>query len=161
MELIDYRKYKNRKLGSRVYCVSKFYIDKVYICDIMEDKDWGWDQNTPTGEIKSIKSKNKSKTAIPCGRYRVRMDRVSPKFSKIKFYQDFCQGKVPYLCKVPGFEGILMHTGKDERSSAGCLILGRNTKVGGLTESEFCFKKAYRLMREAANRGEEIWITIK
>lgn len=161
MKVLLYRKYKNCTLNGRVYCIGKIYVDNVYVCDAIEDKDWGWDSSTPSAEIKAIKAKNKSLTAIPHGTYKIRMDRVSPKFSQYSFYKNFCGGKVPYLCNVPGFEGILVHSGSSERSSAGCIIVGYNTIKGQVTNSQEAFKKLYRLFAMAAHHGEEITIEIK
>lgn len=161
MKLLLNRKYKNCKAGSRVYCIGKMYVDGVYVCDTIEDKDWGWDGSTPLADIKAIKAKNKSMTAIPHGIYKVRMDRVSPKFSKIAYYKNFCGGKLPYLCSVPAFEGVLIHKGITERSSAGCVIVGYNTIKGQVTRSQEAFEKLYRLMALAHAHQETITITIQ
>jgi len=161
MTLLLDRKYKNCKLGTRVYCIGKLYVDGKYVCDTIEDKDWGWDENTPIADIKAIKAKNKSLTAIPHGTYKVRMDRVSPKFSTYDFYKKLCNGKVPYLCNVPAFSGVLIHCGSSERSSAGCVIVGKNTIKGQVTDTQSVFKKLYKLMLDAYKKGEKITLTIK
>lgn len=161
MEITVERKWKNRKLNDRIYCVDRVYVDGVFVCNAMEDKDWGWTKETPVSEIKAIKSKNKSKTAIPTGRYRITIDIVSPKFHKYQFYREFCNGRLPRLIGVTGFEGILIHCGVNETSSAGCIIVGYNTYVGGLTNSRKAFKELYTLIRLAKQHNEDIWITIK
>lgn len=51
---------------------------------------------------------------------------------------------------------ILIHTGKDERSSAGCIIVGKNTIKGGLTESLKCLRELYKQIKD-----KECWITIE
>jgi hypothetical protein len=63
------------------------------------------------------------------------MDIVSPKFSKKAYYKSFCNGKMPRIMNVKGFEGILIHKGSNADSSAGCIIVGKNTVVGGVTNS--------------------------
>jgi len=161
MKLLLDRKYKNCRLGSRTYCIGKLYVDGIYVCDTIEDKDWGWDCSTPLAEIKAIKAKNKSLTAIPHGTYTINMDRVSPKFSQYSYYKNFCRGKVPYLCCVPGFEGILIHKGTTEKSSAGCIIVGYNTIKGQVTRSQAAFESLYKLLLQAKAHGEAITITIK
>lgn len=161
MKLLLDRKYKNCKLGSRIYCIGKLYVDGVYVCDTIEDKDWGWDETTTMTEIALTKHKNKSLTAIPHGTYSISIDRVSPKFSKYAYYKNFCRGKVPYLRNVRGFEGILIHCGTSEMSSAGCIIVGYNTIKGQVTRSYEAFEKLYKLMLNAKSKGETISITIK
>jgi hypothetical protein len=61
---------------------------------------------------------------------------------------------------VPGFDGILIHPGNDALDTRGCILVGKNTKVGKLTDSRACFQEVYRLMKKAADRGEEISIEI-
>ena len=161
MKLVLDRKYKNCKFGGRVYCIGKMYVDGVYVCDTIEDKDWGWDASTTMTEIALTKHKNKSMTAIPRGTYKIRMDRVSPKFNRYQYYHNFCGGKVPYLCNVRGFEGILIHMGTSERSSAGCIIVGYNTIKGQVTQSQKAFESLYKLLLHAKEHNEDITITIK
>lgn len=43
--------------------------------------------------------------------------------------------KLPFLHNVPHFIGILIHSGTTEKDSAGCLIVGKNTIKGKVTES--------------------------
>lgn len=54
-----------------LYTIGKMYIDGVYVCDTIEDRDRGLTQNTPLSEIKKIKVPKE--TAIPTGTYRVTM----------------------------------------------------------------------------------------
>ena len=89
------------------YQIGHLYVDGIPYCDTIEDVDRGLTQDMPLAEI--MKRKIKSKTAIPRGKYRVLMNRISPKFSAKPYYWKFCKGKVPYLAGVPGFAGILMH----------------------------------------------------
>jgi hypothetical protein len=69
---------------------------------------------------------------------------------------------MPRLLAVPGFDGILIHPGGSNGplDTRGCILVGRNTKVGKLTDSKACFQEVYRLMKKAADRGEEITIEI-
>lgn len=143
-----------RIANKKNYCIGKMYVDGVYVCDTIEDVDLGLDQSWSLEKIKQ--KKVKSKTAIPTGTYEVTLNIVSPKFSKIAYYKQFCNGRVPRVLRVPGFDGILMHIGKDERSSAGCLIVGYNTIVGKVTNSLQAFEKLYALLRNADNITIEI-----
>ena len=67
---------------------------------------------------------------------------------------------MPRLKAVPGFDGILIHPGNDALDTKGCILVGKNTKVGKLTDSRACFMEVYKLMKEAADHGEKITIEI-
>ena len=142
-------------------CIGKLYVDGVYICDTIEDKDWSWNKDTPLKDIQAIKKANKSKTAIPRGTYFVTIDIKSPKFRQYTYYRKFCDGKLPRLLDVKGFEGILIHGGYSERSSAGCIIVGYNTVKGQVTDWQKAFESLYRLLQHANEHKETITIEIK
>jgi hypothetical protein len=125
----------------------------------MEDTDRGLDDGMELWMIKN--KKIPTRTAIPTGRYEVKLNIVSPKFSQKPFYMDFCKGKVPRLMNVKGFEGILIHCGNTHLNSAGCILVGNNTIKGKLTDSQETFKRLYAKMKEAQDRGEKIFITIQ
>lgn len=154
MEIVVYRKYKKED-----YTVGQLFIDGVKVCNTMEDTDRGLDEDMQEWMIKN--KKIPSRTAIPTGRYEVRMDIVSPKFSQKPLYQEICNGKVPRLMKVKGFEGILIHCGNTHANSAGCILVGQNTVKGKLTDSEKTFRRLYADMKAAHDRGEKIYITIE
>ena len=140
------------------YTIGKLYLDGKYVCDTIEDKDRGLTDKMTTSEI--LKKKIKSQTAIPTGTYQLTINVVSPKFSKKEFYiKNANGGRVPRLLNVPGYEGILMHCGVNENSSAGCLIVGYNTIVGKVTNSQQAFIKLYGLLKKA-KVGEKITIEI-
>lgn len=144
-----------RIFNCKSYCIGHLYVDGLYVCDTIEDTDRGLYQEMTKEEI--LKIKVPSKTAIPIGRYCVTINVVSPKFSQKAYYANFCKGRIPRLLNVPGFEGILIHRGTTERSSAGCLIVGYNTIKGQVTNSQQAFEKLYKLFR---NAKENIWINI-
>ena len=131
----------------------------VRIADTIEDKDRGLDQSMTEANIAKIKVKHQ--TAIPTGRYEIDMTTVSGTFVKKPQYKDFCGGKVPRLKYVKGFSGILIHSGTDQDSSSGCIIVGENKVVGKVINSWATFKRVYSLLKAASNRGERITITIQ
>ena len=90
------------------------------------------------------------------------MNVTSPKYAGVAWYYNFCRGKMPRLKDVPGFDGILIHPGGSNGplDTRGCILVGRNTKVGKLTDSRACFQEIYRLMKQAADQGEKITIEI-
>ena len=147
------------------YTIGKLYMQDrqngewVRIADTIEDKDRGLDQSMSEANINSIKVKHK--TAIPTGIYEVLMNVVSGTFIKKQLYKDFCQGKVPRLKYVKGFSGILIHSGTDQESSSGCIIVGENKVVGKVINSWATYKRVYNVLKAAANKGEKITLTIE
>lgn len=137
------------------YTVGRLYIDGKYFCDTLEDKDLGLRQDMPTSVIRA--TKRKGITAIPTGRYRVTLAVQSPKFSKRATYQ-FCNGYLPRLVNVPGYDGVLIHIGNTARDTEGCLLVGRNTQVGKVLESRKTFMALYDRLLEAK---DNIYITIE
>jgi len=130
----------------------------VFVCDTIEDKDRGLDQSMTEANIAAIKVKHK--TAIPTGKYEIDMTTVSGTFVKKPQYKEFCGGKVPRLRYVKGFSGILIHSGADQDSSSGCIIVGQNKVVGKVINSWATFKRVYSLLKAAHNRGEKITLEI-
>ena len=117
-----------RQYKSPTYTIGKLYINDVYFCDVIEDKDRGITQNTPISEIKKIKVCGE--TAIPYGTYKVKIT-YSPKFKR----------NLPLIENVPGFEGVRIHSGNTEKDSAGCLIVGENKVKGKVINSKQTFEK--------------------
>ena len=136
-----------RVYNCATYCIGHLYVDGKYVCDTIEDTDRGLSQTMTDVEIK--KRKVYAQTAIPVGVYPVTLNVTSLKFSKKPYYKNFCQGKVPRVLNVPGYDGILMHIGSTEKSSAGCLIVGYNTIKGRVTNSQQAFEKLYDVLASA------------
>ena len=130
----------------------------VKLCDTIEDKDRGLDQSMSEANIARIKVKHQ--TAIPTGTYEIDMTTVSGTFVKKPLYKDFCGGKVPRLRYVKGFSGILIHSGTDQDSSSGCIIVGENKVVGKVINSWATFKRIYQVLKRADNNGETITLQI-
>lgn len=148
-----------RKWPKATYTIGRLYIDGLYYCNTLEDKDRDLKQGDPLPTIQ--KRKIAGETAIPKGVYGVAMNVTSPKYAAVAWYWQFCQGKMPRLLSVPGFDGILIHPGNTALDTKGCILVGKNTKVGQLTDSRACFQQIYKLMKAAADKGEEITIEIK
>ena len=119
MELVVDRKWKKQN-----YTISNLTIDGKWFCNVLEDADRGLDSSMSIAKIRELKKP--SITAIPRGTYEVTLDVVSPKYSTNTFYKQVCNGKVPRLLNVKGFEGILIHAGNSSKDSAGCLLVGVN-----------------------------------
>ena len=71
---------------------------------------------------------------------------MSPKFKKI----------LPRLMRVKGFEGILIHPGNIPEHTHGCILVGRNTIKGKLTESTATFDKLMKIIEKETNLIIEI-----
>lgn len=124
------------------YTISHIYINGEYVCDAVEDYDRGLDQSMTLAEIR--KRKVYRQTAIPTGTYELTMDIISPKFSQMTYYKNFCKGRMPRLLNVKGYDGILIHCGSNANSSAGCVIVGLNTVKGCVTSSKAIWEKLMR-----------------
>ena len=124
------------------YTIGHIYIDGEYICDSIEDRDRGLNDQMSVQEIKMIKVA--SKTAIPTGTYRLTLDVVSSRFIKKPYYYSFCKGKLPRLLGVKGFDGILIHKGNTQADSAGCIIVGYNKIKGQVVNSQQAFEILYK-----------------
>ena len=76
--------------------------------------------------------------------------------------QKNCRGsKVPRLENVPGYEGILIHSGNTAEDTEGCILVGQNKVVGKVINSKATFLQLYDKMYAAYQKGENIEITIK
>ena len=156
MELIVDRKWKKQS-----YTISNLTIDGKWFCNVLEDKDRSLDSSMSIAKIRELK--RPLITAIPRGTYEITLDIISPKYCTNSFYKQVCNGKVPRLLNVKGFEGILIHVGDGPRGadlSSGCLLCGYNKVKGQLRDGKEVFKKLYSLLKEAKSRGEKITIKI-
>lgn len=121
------------------YIISNMYLNGDFFTNIIEDQirdlNNDGDLNDP-GEKKVY-----GKTAIPKGIYTLVLS-YSPKFKRI----------LPRILNVPHFEGILIHNGVDEKSSAGCLILGDNKVKGKVVNSK---KRMEEFIQKLLDSGDK------
>jgi len=138
----------NRIYFSPNYTIGKLFVNGQLWCDTIEDvnrdlnKDG--DLNDP-GETKVM-----HKTAIPFGRYKVIVN-MSGRFKRM----------LPRILNVPHFDGILIHNGKDETSSSGCIIVGENKIKGKVINSIYWMNKLTYYLIDEQKKGNKIYITIK
>lgn len=111
-----------RKYPKPTYTIGQLFIDGQYFCDTCEDADRGLDQTMPVPEI--LKRKIQNETAIPTGEYIVRFT-YSPRFKRL----------MPQIENVKGFSGVRIHAGNTAKDTEGCVLLGKNTIKGGVTNS--------------------------
>ena len=137
-----------RKFKGETYTVGDLFIDGEFFCNTLEDKVRILPllcPDTPQGIACRCKEKVYAETAIPYGTYKVTMQ-MSPKFKRV----------LPYLHDVPHFLGILVHNGSNIDHSAGCVLVGRNTIKGGLTESRATSDRLNEILSKEKNITIEI-----
>ena len=139
LELI--RRY--RKSG---YTIGSLLVDGVKFCETLEPTDRGLTSSMTLQEIKA--KKVKGKTAIPTGVYHIDMDTVSPRF-KTKAWARAHNGIVPRLQGVKGFDGVLIHVGNSAADTEGCILVGRNTEVGKVTQSVKTYMELFNILDNA------------
>lgn len=130
------------------YTIGHLYIDNKYFCDTLEDKDRG--VNSKMSSIDITKVKIKGSTAIPTGKYDITLRIQSPKYSNFTKYPyvKFCNGRMPRLLNVPGFDGILIHAGNTHKDTDGCILVGQNKEVGKVINSQTTWKKLYDILEK-------------
>ena len=131
------------------YTIGKLYVDGKYFSDVIEDKDRGLDSSMTESEI--LEKKVKGETAIPTGHYVINIT-YSPKYKRM----------MPLLLDVKGFSGIRIHSGNTAKDTEGCLIVGKNKKVGMVLESRDTYKRLFKMMEgqeeitiDITRKGEE------
>ena len=138
----------DRKWKKPDYTISKVYVDgEDFHCNCLEDTDRGLHQGMSTKDVQAIKVKGK--TAIPRGTYNV-VYTYSPRFKKY----------LPLLENVTGFEGIRVHSGNSAKDTEGCLLFGKNDKVGRISNSKLWTDRIIIKMKEAWGRKEKVTIEI-
>jgi len=135
MELIVKRKWKKDK-----YTIGQLYINGKYFCDTLEDKDRGLSNDMSLSDI--MKKKQYGVTAIPYGTYKVDMNTVSPKYAARNAQYTRPYGhKMPRILNVKGYDGVLIHPGNTANDTLGCLLVGKNTVVGKVMNSQATWKQ--------------------
>jgi hypothetical protein len=92
-------------------------------------------------------SKIKSETAIPCGRYQVKIT-----------YSNRFKRDLPILLNVPNFEGIRIHPGNTNEHTEGCILLGIERKKAMILKSKITCNFFQSILDTT---DEDIFITIK
>ena len=137
------------------YTIGQLYINGKYECDTLEDTDRDLTSSMSLEEIKS--KKIYGNTAIPKGIYKITLDIVSPKF-KDRVWAKFCNGKLPRLLDVKGYDGVLIHVGNKVGDTLGCILVGIKDRDGHICNSTNTFKNLYYKLKQAT---DQITITIE
>ena len=140
------------------YTVGHLSVNGAFLCDTLEPEDFKWGPWTDLADI--FDKKAVSTAAIPTGKYLVGLRVKSAKFRANTRYQELCFGCPPRLFQVPGFVGVLFHSGNTAYDTQGCILLGYYSGNGRLIKSWEAFSEFYRTIRPADIRGEDIWCEI-
>lgn len=143
MELLLKREWLNDECS-----IGELYINGVFECFTLEDKDRGLTQSMPLAQIQ--KTKVYGKTAIPIGRYPV----------VIQFSQAH-QKELPTLRNVPDYGGVEMHCGNTDVDTLGCILVGQLRGQNSIQNSVKAFAAFYPKIETAFNNHESIFITIQ
>ena len=137
----------HRKWRKKGYSIGILYINGKRICETLEDEDRGlsWDMSLS----KIMEKKVKGETAIPIGCYQVTWS-YSPRFNK----------NLPLLIGVPGYSGIRIHSGNKAKDTEGCILCGRNTEAGAVTNSRYWTNKVNDMIQKAIKARESVSIDI-
>lgn len=135
-----------RKQFTEESTIGELYINDVFECFIIEDKDRGLQKMMTPNEI-AIK-KLHGVTAIPYGIYEVAIT-----FSnRFKTY-------LPLLMGVTGYEGVRVHKGNRASESEGCLLPGTSKGNNVVNSSKVAFDKLFAKLK-AVEKKEKIFIEI-
>lgn len=122
------------------------WVNSGYECVTLEDISRP-DPNvaTPQNEAKVYGA-----TAIPAGRYEVIIN-LSQRFKRMMMR----------LVDVPGFTGILIHSGNTSVDTHGCILVGQQV-IGPdyIRGGSVALPRLQRQVQAALDKGERVWITI-
>ena len=156
--LTDMKIKVKRTYKGPLYSIGKMYVNDVYLCDTLEDKDRGLTSQMSLEEIKARKVYGE--TAIPTGVYKLDMSTVSPKFKDRSWAIPY-KGILPRLENVKGFEGVLIHVGNRPQETLGCILVGENKVKGQVINSTASFNKLMKMLLQADMDGEDIELTVE
>jgi len=128
--------------------VGELYINNVFECFTLEDKDRGLTQSMPLAEIQKLKQYGK--TAIPKGRYPVVIQ-----------YSEAHGKDLPTLRNVPDYGGVEIHCGNTAVDTLGCILLGQMRTRTSVLSSVKAFEVFFPKLQAAFKNNEPIFITIQ
>lgn len=132
--------------------LSTLFVEDVFECFILED------------ELRRVKIRGE--TAIPAGRYEIKLRTNSARFEK-KYSRRFpgLHEGMLWLQDVPNFTDVYIHIGNDDGDTDGCPLTGEVPQVypdGEFTvgRSTAAYKRLYKKVIAALHRNERVFIHI-
>ena len=129
-----------------------------YLCDTLEP---AWrnllgvelpheEENRQLGRKSGVKAiKIPGKTAIPEGKYLLLITK-SVRFKRW----------LPEVWAVPNFQGVRIHAGNSVADTQGCILVGKNLRVGRVLDSRIWLRRLIDRITEAQQEGETVWLTV-
>lgn len=127
--------------------VGELYLNGSFYCYTLEDIDRDLRADMPLVAIRTRKIF--AQTAIPTGNYEVILN-----------WSDRFQKQMPLLLRVPGWEGVRIHSGNFPHQTEGCILLGKTKLDNMVGVSNATFAAFMTEIRRAAKR-EKIHIEIE
>ena len=142
--------YLFRKDHAPTFTMGRIYDGVEFLCSTLEDPVRELIDLNDDGDFNDEgEGKVYGQTAIPAGKYQVKME-MSENFNRL----------MPYLQDVPGFKYVMIHPGNSAEDTKGCILVGENTRPGKLINSRAWSDLLNKKLTEAEERGEENWIEI-
>ena len=129
------------------YTIGHLMVDGKFFADTLEDTDRGLTQKMSLSTL--LQKKIHSKTAIPTGKYQI-----------VWTYSNHFGKSMPLLMNVPGYAGVRIHSGNSAKDTEGCILVGKNDKIGWISQSREYISKLYPII-EAACKKEKVYMTIE
>lgn len=136
-----------RKWKKEKYTIGNLYVNGVFFSNVLEDTVRGLRQDMTPEEIKKIKIHGQ--TAIPSGRYEILVT-LSARFRR----------QLPILLNVPGYAGVRIHPGNTDANTEGCLLPGKNDRVGQVSNSRATMAALQKQIEEAIYQNSKVYIEI-
>lgn len=116
-----------RKEYTDISTIGELSLNGSFLCYILEDKVR--DINKDGDLLDAGEKKVYGKTAIPAGTYDIIIN-MSNRFKVM----------MPLLLKVPGYEGVRIHSGNKAEDTEGCLIVGMSKAKDTVLQSRDAYK---------------------
>jgi hypothetical protein len=118
----------NRMIFTNESTIGELWTDNRFLCYSLED----------TCRLQKIKGI----TAIPAGRYEIKM-LPSPKFK-----QD-----MPHLLNIPNYTDVMLHWGNSPKDTNGCPLLGLSKGVDYIYESKAACAEVFPIINRKLSEG--------
>ena len=118
----------------------QMYVNGQYFCDTLEP---------PYKLLDCAADKLPNGTAIPEGNYHIVLS-PSQKFRR----------SMPFLLSVPFFEGVMIHPGNVVADTRGCILVGKRTGPGVVSDSRTTFGTLMSHLTPILRLGNGVIITI-